>query len=505
MKPSGPLFRNLTFVCLGLALAGHFAAPNFLGFTVLPLLLALIFALVAGWKRWRADFSALFSRRGRYNLRLAAWLALGLALALAAGSSRFLPAFEVSENRLLSLSPDTLDLLAKLDRPVAITIHLGAQHPALIRVRELMAHYERAGSGHFTISYVNPQTEAANGDAGPRLVAPETALVEADGFRENVSPITEEALNGALTRLLHPDRRLVYFLNTFGEKMVGDQGPGGLSRWAEDLGGRRILALDYHWLEGQPLPPEASALVLAGPRAPLGQFREAMLLSYLTNGGKLMILADPLTVALSPDFWAPFGLKYPDGLVVDPETNLAGTDETFIAANDYPGHPLTRGLAGPTIWPIAGALQTLAEDGHAALPATAYAVAMTSASAWLETNPASLRDGSLRYQPDQDIPGPLALAVAVEIEGGGRLLALADSDLAANSFQGFPGNRNLTGASLHWLLDGQSATLTVRDSSQSLAFGRTSARLVFWLPAVVWPALVVSLWFIYYRRRRLGG
>jgi len=210
-----------------------------------------------------------------------------------------------------------------------------------------------------------------------------------------------------------------------------------------------------------------------------------------------MVLADPLTAALSPDFWRPLGLKYPDGLVIDPEVSLGGTAESFIISRDYPAHPLTRGLSRPVLWPLAGVFL-----GEADGEAVASALAECSPSAWLETDLVSLVRGDYRYQAGVDLPGPLALAAAVQFpDGGGRVVALADSDLAANGFWGFSGNRAFLGAAVNWLLDGPAADLEASGPGTDLVLSGVSARLAFWLPAVVWPALVLGVWFFFYRRR----
>ncbi len=491
-------FRSLALGGLVFALVGYLSAPEFLGFSLLPLFFALVCALRAGRRAWLELFR---SRSGRSFLAVFLAALAAVAVLLAVGGLRTFPVFDFSRDQVVKLAPETVDLLAKLNAPVKITIHLGPQSLRLGQVKNLLSAYQQAASGRLSVEYVNPQTDPAAGRDGPNLVTPDSAEIVADHFRENIAPISEDSLNGALSRLLHPQRRLIYFLNTFGEKMVQNTGPGGLSQWAADLGDRRLLAQDYHWPEGSALPREASALILAGPRAPLGEFREKQLLDYVKNGGQLMVMVDPLTVAVSPDFWKPFGLELPEGLVIDPEYTLAGTGEAFVVSRDYPAHPLTRGLKSPAVWPLAGAFVTL-DQGQAELPVTVYALANSSASSWLETEAASFAEQRVRYQAGRDLPGPLALAVAAELENGGRLLALADSDMAANGFRGFEGNRNFSSAAVNWLVDGESVPLTRHRQSQGLALSPISARLVFWLPVVVWPLAVLSLWLVFYRRRR---
>jgi hypothetical protein len=359
-----------------------------------------------------------------------------------------------------------------------------------------MSRFRQAAGARLEVVFINPQLEPEPGDKGPAAPWPGSALVATDTFRENVPVLTEEALRGALVRLLTPAPRLVYFLSTFGEKLIQDRGHGGLSQLAEDLGARRLMALDYYWAEGAPLPPEAAALVLAGPRAPLGEIREKSLLAYLGRGGRLLVMADPLVSALSPEFWRPLGLIYPDGLVIDPETSLGGTAESYVISRDYPGHPLTRGLSRPILWPLAGAFLGGMEG-----EAQVLALVESSPSAWLEIDAASLGRGDHRYQAGVDPLGPLVLAVAVRMpEGGGRMVALADSDLAANGFWGFPGNRAFLGAAVNWLLDGPAEPDT-SEPGTSLVLSGLSARLAFWLPAAVWPALVLGVWFFFHRRR----
>lgn len=488
-------------IALAIGVLGYLAAPDFIGFLILPLALALILLLLAGPAQWRANWAALGSPLGR--ARLAAGLGLMLFPALAIGVKLWHPGLtlDLSRDRAKVLAPETVALLNKMKQPVTITVHLGAQNKRLTRVRALMDLYARAGGGRLTVKYVNPQTGVGYQSAGPALVSPDTAEITAENFRENVSPITEDALNGALTRLTRPERRLIYFLNTFGEKLVQDRGHGGLSQLAADLSDRRLMAQDYYWNENTPLPLEASALILAGPKAPLGENREKMLLNYLRSGGKLMVMADPLTVAFSPDFWQSLDLDLPDGVVVDPEANLAGTGEFFVVSQDYPVHALTAGLSSPVVWPLAGSFLAV-QNPQSSINATLFVIAQSSLSSWLETDRASIAAGAPRYQAGQDKPGPLALAVAADLQGGGRLVALADSDLAANGFLGFPGNRNFTSATIHWLLDGESMPMSLTDQTQSLALNRVSARLIFWLPAVVWPVLVLVFW-LFFRLRRL--
>jgi hypothetical protein len=80
-------------------------------------------------------------------------------------------------------------------------------------------------------------------------------------------------------------------------------------------------------------------------------------------------------------------------------------------------------------------------------------------------------------------------------------LALADSDVAANNFSGFPGNRAFLTASLHWLLDGEAALPPPPEKAQELLLSPISAKLIFWLPVVGWPLFVLAGWLLIFKKR----
>lgn len=488
--------RDLAIACVGLAIVGRLSAPDFLGFSVLPLAVAALLATLAGPRPWREAFAALTAPGGRAVARTFLFAALSLTALLALGDVHFLPVVNVGAGRV-GLAPETLALLKKLDRPATITVALGPQAGQIAMAKELAAQYGANSRGQLTFTFITPQTMPDGLD----LRGYNTAQVSAENFSETLSQFSEQGLNTALIHLLSPQRRLIYFLNTFGEKMIADNGPYGLSRWAENLMARRVMAQDYHWPDGAPIPPEAAAVVLAGPKAPLGEPREAALFTYLKNGGRAMILVDPLVTAISADFWKKFGLEFKEGLTIDPEGNLAGTAESFVVASDYPAHPITEALGHrPSLWPLAGAFFAL--PYKPALAKDSYSIAQSSSSAWLESDPVSLADGSYRYEKQHDAAGPLALATATALDGGGRLVTLADSDVAANNFSGFSGNRAFVSAAANWLLDGDAALPPSPERAQELILTRISAPLFFWLPVVAWPLFILALWALISRRKR---
>ena len=91
----------------------------------------------------------------------------------------------------------------------------------------------------------------------------------------------------------------IYFSESMGEASRFDRSEAGLSRLAglvELLGGS-LYTLE--WRTG--IPETADLLVIAGPTLDMADSQVAWLWAYLQNGGRLLLLSDPL-------FYKPDGL-----------------------------------------------------------------------------------------------------------------------------------------------------------------------------------------------------
>lgn len=84
----------------------------------------------------------------------------------------------------------------------------------------------------------------------------------------------------------------IYFSEAFGEASRFDRGPNGLSRFAGLL---QMLGANLYTLEWRTgIPTDADLLVLAGPATDLGADQTAWLWAYLQNGGRLLLVAEPV-------------------------------------------------------------------------------------------------------------------------------------------------------------------------------------------------------------------
>jgi hypothetical protein len=426
---------------------------------------------------------------------------MGLLLAL--GALTKLPIYNLGPSKSLSFSPSEEKTLAKLSEAVEIEVFLSPLGET--RFGPVLALYARYP--HITVkkNYGSGQAEVNANNF--QLALPDRAIIRSGPYVETVSPLSQLGLRAAFFRLTSPSR-VVYNLVGDGEKSVQDPSPLGMSLWSQHLERQKIFLRDHIWAPNAPLPQGGAALILASPKTALSEDKNAALIHFLAQGGRLLALQDPLTLGIDPAAFQDLGLTLAQGLVVDPETAWAGTDDLFPVNFDFPAHPATIGLSQPVVWPMAGAIlaaENLPEpeptEANNPLAGSSWAVARSSPESYLETDRVALAERRPKLDPELDPAGPLILATASALASGGRLALLADSDLAANLFITNPGNLAFMDNLIYWLLGAEDGLPT---APQGTFFNVTQnrARAMFWLPVVVWPLFATLVWLIYYQRRR---
>ncbi|MDR2199348.1 MAG: hypothetical protein LBR53_07850 [Deltaproteobacteria bacterium] len=521
----------LFFFILGAAFLILF--PEYPGLFLLSFLFSLVFLSIYAPKNLQTLLTGLSSGGGRGTLKRLASAAAVLILITAAGALAKLPILNPAAPPEAELGPGTLKLLSRIQEEVKLTAFL-ADESLVSRADFLLKMYERAQP------LIRAETSLAFGKSvrsgeGVEAAGQNVVVVSSGDFLETVSPISKSAIDASLARLLNPPR-LVYNLLGEGEKSVLDESPRGLSRWSQALEGRKIFLEDFFWDPETPVPRGAAA-ILAGPRMPLDPRKEESLKRHLEEGGRLLLLLDPLVAGVDPEFFQSYGMEMPEGLAADPDSALSGTESVFIVARDFPEHPVTRGLSRPVIFPLAGAVRgkspesdapkekpaiRLLTDGETEtppsgkaeipnggdlkgeagnnVPARTWALASTGNGSFLERDLKALQDGVI--QPGEgDLPGPLNLASATELSNGGRLVLAADSDLASNAYIGYAGNAEFLTSALYWLT-GEKTEPSVRSGGSVLTVTRFLARVFFFGPVVIWPLLVLGCWARFYLKRR---
>ncbi len=427
-------------------------------------------------------------RMRRQKLGAGASLLLSLLLAvLSAGFAhalalrRFVRA-DLTRNRRHTLSDVSRHLVASLTNTVEITVLLRPGRE-LADLTRLLAEYQ-AASRAIRVRRIDPDRDvAAMNEVARRLaVAPVGCVVVESGERVRVIESDrlyeierrpgrggietvprafrgEWAISSAIHELTRTRAPVLYVLAGHGERAVDDvERFRGLASAARRLQQEGIEVRPLLLSEDTGIPPDASALLIAGPRSRVPQPVLDTLNAWLERGGRAMVLLDSGVNTGLEDWLRRWGLDIGDDRVVDENRTLAGG----LLVSRFVRHGATarlRDLACVLYHP-----RSVEPLPHTAGPTAGVdrprpmSLALTSDRGWAErdylTPPWSYNEG-------RDRRGPITVAAAVErgapgmLAAGirpGRLVVVGDSGFVANGAM-VSGNADFLLGAVDWLVD----------------------------------------------------
>lgn len=384
---------------------------------------------------------------------------------------------DMTQSRGFSLSKETLDVIARVEKPIRIT---GFYSTAVLRARELDASiirlYEDASGGMITSRFINPdeqpgltaqfQVEQDGSlyasyvtDAGDVDMASLTSVVIENNQERNIT--------SAILRLLELNRFTVAFDNTFSDVNPYDTTTRGFSGMFNGLAanGIQVTSLDLAGIaaRGEDVPASITTVVLVRVRQHLPQNAIDVLDRFLKRGGSLFIMADADASAnaflsesdpFNDYLWQNYGIRMLDAIAVDLLSN-SGSELDLLSYATSDGSSITgrlndvNNVNSRTLFRIARAIEI-----DPTPPVNNGMVLATSPQSYGETNFTSLLGSNMyEYSVTEDVAGPLNVAAWAHNESlNARVLLVGDIDWATNGLVMTPeGNAILFTDGMAWL------------------------------------------------------
>lgn len=495
-------------VCLGAAVVQQVAFPAY-GRFWWPLVVAgIVLVVLSAVPRLAAARRSLGARTVRYGLNaaLSIVLVVGVIGFVEAISVRHSARLDLTENKRHSLAPQTIQLLKTLKTDVNAVGFFRSDQPGKRVAEDLFKQYASYSDGKFTWKVVDP-------DRDPTLArrygveSYGTIVLETKARSEKINDAEEEKLTNGLVKVTREGKRVVYVLQGHGEHELGNTERQGFSEAKGALERANYEVKPLVLAREGKIPDDAAVIVIPGPRTDLFAPEIDALDGYLGRGGKVLAMVDPpfpqkVQDATMKRLLARWGVTLGDNLIVElsPIGRLFGIGPEVPIIQQYEPHAITRDLGGiTTLFPITRSLDvaTPAPAGVTVTP-----LARTSPDSWGETDRQALEQGTAKPDP-QDPKGPLSVAV-VATKDKARLVVYGTSNLASNQFLNLQGNRDFFLNTVSWLAEEEDQiTVRPKDSRQNPIFlSARQGQLVFWLPVVVLPGLVLAGGVIAVIRRR---
>ena len=368
-------------------------------------------------------------KNGAYaSVLCAVMLALVVALNLFVGA---LPAkylrYDMTENKLYSLSQETEDLCAALTQDVTF-YYLGRTGQEDAAVTELLDKYKDASS-HIQVVQKDPVLYPTFGAAYDAADAAVGSIIAVCGERyrvvdagdlytytPNYQTYTydtefdgEGALTSALSYVASEEAPLLYTLSGHGE--------AGLSATLTDGAERQNMSFEtLALLTADAVPEDAAAVVLNAPTKDISAEEAERLRTYLAGGGSLFLVTnygDYSTEAMPnlTALLAEYGMGARDGIVIENDQNRFLSGYPYYLLPNIKSHDVTQPLVDSgsyVLAPLAHAITVLDEMPE---NVSVDALLATSASAYSKTDAYNAESIA---QADGDPTGTFNVAAAAQ-------------------------------------------------------------------------------------------
>ncbi len=374
--------------------------------------------------------------------------------------------FDWTSEKIYSLSQKSIAVVEGIDEEIDLVMFISPDSPIYAPVGELLSSYAAASpklrkrevdqaknllEAQRLVQRYNIEREnvliVAKGD--DRRVIDEFDLAEYDysGAQMGQPPTIgefkgEQLITSALLALVEAEKPKVLFTTGHGEASLEAGGGRSLRQAKSLLGGDNFEIEEWSSLGKIEVPADTDLVVIAGPTTNFLPPELEVLGTYLDAGGRLLLMLDPVFAPSAPlrgdsegtgglvdlgftEWLAGYGVEIRDDIVIDPSSELPFFGPETIYTDVYGSHPVVEALEKRRT----RVLMPLARSVSAADPAPegmdVTVLVETSAAGWGETKLDALDQ---EVAPDEeDVQGPVGLAVAVSFEVG----ATADDEGAS--------------------------------------------------------------------------
>lgn len=422
--------------------------------------------------------------------------------------------FDLTEAGIYSLSPQSIGILQKLDKPLEVNAFVEAGSDP--QLQELLGSY-RYVSDKISYSIIDPDKQPELAERFQVSTVPAVHLQYGD--RTNVvNKISEEELTNGIIKVTRAEKKVVYFLEGHGEPSISElQDPKGYGQIKTALDNESYEVKTLVLSEGAAVPDDANLLIVAGAERSLLPHEIAAIDAYLKKDGHALFLLNPRVTPELVTYLQQWGVQVGNDVIVDEQLQLL-RGRTFTLTpfvTTYGTHPITeelsrRGASALTTYGVSRSTEPQA-DGKKGL--TLVSLVKTSENSWAETDLEGVFQKQTARLDEQDRKGPVSLAVAVtanlkdlgtDHDGTARLIVFGNAAFANNQFIGQYFNRDLLLNSIGWLV-GEEGLISVRARTMRASrvqFTAEQGTVIFYLSVLILPELLLIVGLAVWWQRR---
>ncbi|MDP1824675.1 MAG: Gldg family protein [Archangium sp.] len=429
------------------------------------------------------------------------------------------PTWDLTTKKVFSLSPQTENAVKGLQQPVRVIAFVDGPEPE--QVAALFRRYA-ALNEKFAWEFKDPRRNPDLAEKYKVRKGEPVAILISEGEQQTHTVLNlnrlaswqlgEQELTNGLLKLGRVGEHKLYFIVGHGELPLDPAGEGPEALAASLATAKRVLQEEgynpqpLNLIDGQEVPADASALVIAGATNTFSENEQAILERYLDQGGRLLFFAEAQAEAGLEGLLAKYGAQIEPGIVADTKVN---PKQPFIVYTPFFGdHEITRPAEKAKVNVVFATARgiTLLKEGTLT-DLNVVPLVLTTPYAWLETT-----FGEPLAPDPTERTGQQVLAVSVtrptvhttpRRNDEARVVIFGDSDLLTGTF-GYDPNRDLVMNAFAWTTQ-QPAKITIRPPDRDIStVDLTDEKLgtIRLLAIDVFPTLLMAIGLTIWQARR---
>ena len=286
---------------------------------------------------------------------------VGIIIAIGYLSVRFTGRIDMTEAHLYSLSPQTVEMLERLDKPVHITFFYDPMMRDTVDFYKMIASKTDMVTVEFHDPMINPAQARLRG-----VEFSGTALMESEGRKITVNTALEADIANGILRVAQGIQQKVCFLDGHGEPdpfsreqhdhLEGTAGHShglgqqfvlherhGMAKSRHSLESMNYVVEKVSLLKGGKTLDGCAVLVVAGPQTELLPSEVKEIDNYIENGNNALFMLDPFVKTGLEPLIARLGVVLDNDLIIDEESHF-WADVSSPAVTRYNAHAITQDL-----------------------------------------------------------------------------------------------------------------------------------------------------------------
>ena len=360
--------------------------------------------------------------------------------------------YDISSSKLYSITSNTKVVVNNLQQDVTIYWVVQADEEDEI-IENLLGKYESLSS-HIEVVKKNPDVFPTFTEQYTDEEVPNNSIIVESGDRYRyvdyydiyeteydyysysytVSGFDGEgAITSAIDYVVTEDLPQLYVLEGHGEGDLPTTFADSLEKENVALNSISLLTVDA-------IPEEADALLVYAPQSDISEAEAAMLADYTAEGGKLLVIAGPVSGAEFTNLnslLSGYGVTMNEGIVIEENRgNYTGYPNMLLP--NMASHAITDPLIEDRYYPIMPLSQgmTIGSTSNGTVTELMY----TSDYAFSKV--AGFELDTYEYE-EGDIEGPFTVALAIDTNGGGQIVWFSASDFLDDMYNAYSSGANV--------------------------------------------------------------